>query len=76
VGLLVALRPKDRPPAPPGKDADPKEYLWYFEGREAKPVTSRQARQCRVAVIGGRRERSGDERSAARQWVEGREKAH
>ena len=31
VGLLVAFHSNDRPPAPPGKDADPKEYPWYFE---------------------------------------------
>ena len=31
-------------PAPPGKDADPKEYPWYFEGRGRS-----------LAVIGGRR---------------------
>jgi hypothetical protein len=30
-------------PAPSGKDADPKEYLWYFEGRGR-----------RLAVIGAR----------------------
>jgi len=44
VGLLVTLHSKDRSPAPPGKDADPKEYLWYFEDRGR-----------RLAVIGGRR---------------------
>jgi len=44
VGLLGTLRPEDRPPAPPGKDADPKESLWDFEGRGR-----------RMAVIGGRR---------------------
>jgi hypothetical protein len=44
VGLLVTLRPKDRPPVPPGKDADPKESLWDFEGRGRS-----------LAVIGGRR---------------------
>ena len=33
VGLLVTLRPKDRSPAPPGKDADPQESLWDFKGR-------------------------------------------
>jgi hypothetical protein len=32
VGLLVTLHSKERPPAPPGKDADPKEHPWYFEG--------------------------------------------
>jgi hypothetical protein len=44
VGLLVTWHTKDRSPAPPGKDADPKEYLWYFEGRERG-----------LAVIGDRR---------------------
>jgi len=44
VGLLVTLRPQDRPLAPPGEDADPKEYPWYFEGRGR-----------RMAVISGRR---------------------
>jgi len=44
VGLLVTLHSKDRPPAPPGKDADPKESLRDFEGRGRS-----------MAVIGGRR---------------------
>jgi hypothetical protein len=44
VGLLVTFRSKDRPLAPPGEDADPKEYPWYFEGRGQSP-----------AVISGRR---------------------
>jgi hypothetical protein len=44
VGLLVTLRLKDRTPAPPGKDADPQEYPWYFKGRGH-----------RMAVIGVRR---------------------
>jgi hypothetical protein len=44
VGPVVTFRLKDRPPAPPGKDADPKESLWDFEGRGR-----------RMAVIGGRR---------------------
>src|SRR3954452_13909140 len=44
VGLLVTLHSKDRSPAPPGKDADPKEYPWYFEDRGR-----------RLAGIGGRR---------------------
>ena len=39
---------------PPYEDADPQESLWDFKGREAKPVAS-EARQCRMAVIGGRR---------------------
>jgi hypothetical protein len=39
VGLLVTFRPKDRPPAPPGKDS-----LWDFEGRGRSLV-----------AIGGRR---------------------
>src|SRR5215211_5067541 len=43
VGLLVTLQLKDRSPAPPGKDADPKESLWDFEGRGR-----------RMAVIGAR----------------------
>jgi hypothetical protein len=47
VGLPVPLRPKDRSPAPPGKDADPKESLWDFEGRGR-----------RMAVIGDRRFRA------------------
>jgi hypothetical protein len=38
------LRPKDRSPAPPGKDADPQESFWDFKGRGR-----------RMAVIGGRR---------------------
>jgi hypothetical protein len=38
------LRLEDRPPAPPGKDADPQESLWDFKGRGR-----------RIAVIGGRR---------------------
>jgi hypothetical protein len=38
------LHSKERPPAPSGKDADPKEYPWYFEGRGR-----------RLTVIGGRR---------------------
>jgi hypothetical protein len=56
VGLLVTVQSRDRPPALAGKDAGLKEYPWYFEGREAKPVTS-EARQCSLAVIGGRRSR-------------------
>jgi hypothetical protein len=44
VGRLVTLHPKDRPPAPPGWDADPQESLWDFKGRGRS-----------VAVIGGRR---------------------
>jgi len=43
----VTLRPKARSPAPPGKDADPKESLWDFEGRGRS-----------LAVIGGRRFRA------------------
>jgi hypothetical protein len=46
VGLLVTVCPRDRAPAPPGEDADLKEYLWYFEGRGRCP-----------AVIGARRSR-------------------
>jgi hypothetical protein len=38
------LHSKDRSPAPPGKDADPKESFWDFKGRGR-----------RMAVIGGRR---------------------
>jgi len=56
VGLLVTLHSKDRSPAPPGKDADPQEYPWYFKGREAKPVARPQAETVRrMAVIGVRR---------------------
>jgi hypothetical protein len=44
VGLLGTLRLEDRPPAPPGKDADLQESLWDFKGRGR-----------RMAVIGGRR---------------------
>jgi hypothetical protein len=33
VVLLVTVGRKGRPAAPPGKDADPKESLWDFEGR-------------------------------------------
>jgi hypothetical protein len=33
VGLLLTVRLKDWPPAPPGKDADPQESLWDFKGR-------------------------------------------
>jgi hypothetical protein len=52
----VTLRPKDRSPAPPGKDAGPQEYPWYFKGREAKPVARPQAETVRrMAVIGVRR---------------------
>jgi hypothetical protein len=40
----VTLHSKDRPPAPPGKDADPQESLRDFKGRGR-----------RLAVIGGRR---------------------
>jgi hypothetical protein len=40
----VTLHSKDRPPAPPGKDAGPQEYPWYFKGRGR-----------RLVVIGGRR---------------------
>jgi len=43
VGLVVALCVKARMPAPSGKDADPKESLWDFEGRGR-----------RLAVIGAR----------------------
>jgi len=58
VGLLVTFHPKDRSPAPPGKDADPQEYPWYFKGREAKPVARPQAATVRrMAVIGERRSR-------------------
>jgi hypothetical protein len=60
------LRPRDRSPAPPGKDAGPQEYPWYFKGREAKPVARPQAETVRrMAVIGDRRSRA-----------ERREKAH
>ena len=38
VGLLVTLRRKARDAAPPGKDADPKEYRRYFEGRGRRPA--------------------------------------
>src|SRR5687767_4897198 len=44
VGPRVTSCPEDRPPAPPGEDADPKESLWDFEGRGR-----------RMAVTGGRR---------------------
>jgi len=40
----VTLRPEDRLPAPPGKDADPQESLWDFKGRGRS-----------MAVIGDRR---------------------
>ena len=56
-GSPVTVRPEDRAPAPPGKDADPQECLWHFKGCEAKPVTS-EARQCGLAVIGDRRFRA------------------
>jgi hypothetical protein len=36
-------RPDDRPPAPPGKDADPKEYLWYFERSRTPPGGDRRS---------------------------------
>jgi hypothetical protein len=52
VGLLVALRPKDRSPAPPGKEADPQEYPGTSSGREAKPQAETVRR---LAVIGDRR---------------------
>src|SRR3954470_22923757 len=42
VGLLVTLRPRDRPPAAPGKDADPKEYPWYFEWSRTMPGGDRR----------------------------------
>jgi hypothetical protein len=44
VGLLVSLCAEDRPPAPPGEDADAQESLWDFKRRGR-----------RMAVIGGRR---------------------
>jgi hypothetical protein len=44
----MASRPKDRSPAPPGKDEDPKESVQDFEGRGR-----------RMAVIGDRRFRVG-----------------
>src|SRR3954451_4721731 len=43
VGVPVAMRPRDRPPAPPGEDADPKEYAWYFEWSRTMPGGDRRA---------------------------------
>src|SRR4051812_6955642 len=42
VGLLVTSHSKDRAPAPPGKDADPKEYPWYFEWSRTPPGGDRR----------------------------------
>src|SRR5215207_2518358 len=56
VGLLVTLHSKDRPPAPPGKDADPKESLRDFEGRGRS-----------MAVVGDRRFRV--ERCVKAHWL-------
>ena len=42
MGLLVTLHSKERPPAPPGKDADPKEYPWYFEWSRTPPGGDRR----------------------------------
>jgi hypothetical protein len=44
VGLLVTVCSKDRSPAPPGKDADPRESSSDFKGRGRS-----------TAGIGGRR---------------------
>jgi MFS family permease len=37
VGLLVTFHSKDRPPAPPGEDADPQESLWDFKWSRTTP---------------------------------------
>src|SRR3954468_15916162 len=53
VGLLVTLRPRDRPPTPPGKDADPKEYPWYFEWSRTLPGGDRWPPISGAALRGG-----------------------
>ena len=43
VGLLVTLHSKERPPAPPGKDADPQESPWGFQGSRTPPGGDRRS---------------------------------
>jgi len=55
VGLLVTLHPKDRSPAPPGKDADPQESLWDFKWSRDEAGGERSETVRSLAVIGDRR---------------------